>query len=348
MKKAAVEKEIQAFDEKHFVLHSKQELRKMSSEAVDQYFRDYRLYLYKKGLLVEKKTIIKRFHPLIVSFLKIDRLVSRRKLIINRDDRIYNNRPRIYCSTHVGRHDVETGLEAIGEQAFLVQGDPNETYLDIDGFLLDLNGRISLNTRKEYATDRYIAYENMKQHLLNGYNIFIFPEGAENIFGYHFKTYNYYDYPYMFLDDVIKQYGFVMKHFSGAARLAVETGADIIPMSIYRIKSGHYVVSFGNNLNFNNESIDDAEILEDVIRTAQATLHWENMEKYGQKIRRDHIDSFEHEAELFTSDVMHHMPKTYTEADVEETRFQEQMKTAGQWKCYNEQLYEYEQKYLHI
>ena len=65
---------------------------------------------------------------------------------------------KIYASTHVVGHDVESCFEAIGKHAFLFLGDPREIYCNFDGLVLFLNGMICLETRSE--TDRKIATEN--------------------------------------------------------------------------------------------------------------------------------------------------------------------------------------------
>ncbi|MBQ6476976.1 MAG: hypothetical protein IJI43_00885 [Bacilli bacterium] len=341
-----IKKQIDNFDTSKFKILSKKDLRKMSEEEVDEYYRNYRIYLYKTDGLVTDHDKHLKFHRLVQIGLPIMRKLEGRKLIINRDDRIYGDKPRIYCSTHVGRHDVETGIEAIGEQAYLVYGDPNETYFDFNGFLLDHNGRINLNTDRKYEIDRYIANETMIKHVEEGHNIYIYPEGAENIYGDHFKTNNYYDYPYMYEFDIIERYGFVLKNYSGAAKTAILTGADIVPMSIYRVKKDNYVVSFGKNLNFSGERIEDVEVLADVIRTAEINLQWENMKMYGVVLERSKINDVREASLEYTKDIMSSMPPRYTEYDIENTRFHEKEKTLDEWRKYNKRLDYFEKKYL--
>lgn len=61
-------------------------------------------------------------------FLRFDALLSRRKTIKLGDERIKTDKSHIYVCTHIGRFDIETAMQIIGENTFFVMGDPGETY----------------------------------------------------------------------------------------------------------------------------------------------------------------------------------------------------------------------------
>lgn len=52
--------------------------------------------------------------------------------------------------TYIGRFDIETAMQIIGEDAL---GDPGETYNNFQGFFLDNYGRISLDTGYQVSNE---------------------------------------------------------------------------------------------------------------------------------------------------------------------------------------------------
>ena len=105
------------------------ELRKMSIQELSSYYRKLRSYEYDTNKQLESSKIKKKIYFLTSLILKIDRILSGRKLILFDDKRTNNtSKGKIYASSHVGRYDIESAMEAIGEQAYFVMGDPGETY----------------------------------------------------------------------------------------------------------------------------------------------------------------------------------------------------------------------------
>ncbi len=118
----------------------------MEQEELNAYYRELRKYQYLKDEPIKGAEWRKAMNAVTLGLLKIDRLLVKRQLEIFDDQRIIRDKPRVYACSHVGRYDIESAMEAIGEQVYFVMGDPGETYRNFEGLFLDMRGRICLDT----------------------------------------------------------------------------------------------------------------------------------------------------------------------------------------------------------
>lgn len=252
-----------------------------------------------------------KFNQVFRMSLKLDRFLNRRHLEIYKDERKNRRRPKIYATTHVGQNDIVSGWEAFGEQAYFVMGDPGDAYRSIEGFLIKLGGVIHTDTgwytddagivkyNPDCKKDRKICLYNCMEHLKQNNNIFIFPEGAWNI------TPN----------------KVVQKLYKGTVKMAMETGADIIPVAIDRIDKRHYSLSMGENLFFEKDTdVNDAN---EKLRESLCTLKWELIEKKGIT-RRSQISDYLKEYRAFVEDIMSETSRGYSEEIIRASRWNDE------------------------
>ena len=237
------------------------ELKKISIQELSAYYRKLRSYEYDINKPLETSRIKKKIYFLTRLILKIDRLLSGRKLILFDDKRSDNvSGGKVYASSHVGRYDIESAMEAINEQVYFVMGDPEETYRNFEGFFLDkMSGRIAFDTgyqvqeirrrlkngdsvSKEelalyysYKNDRHIAELNCTKRVAMGDSIFINPEGAWNI------------------TDRITQ-----PIYDGAARIAISGKGVINPIGVIRDRKT-YKVNIGSEMDVTGAQISDVK-----------------------------------------------------------------------------------------
>ncbi|MBR5969850.1 MAG: hypothetical protein IK016_05815 [Lachnospiraceae bacterium] len=183
------------------------------------------------------------FNPLLRLGVKIDRILSGRKLEILGDYREKNpkdgKRPHIYAVSHVGRYDFESAVEAVRDHAYFFYGDKEEAYRNFDGFLIECNGAVTLETgyytdregeirfNEQCLEDRHIAQERAIALLNRGQNLFLYPEGAWNLT------------PNLLIQPL----------FFGFVQMVARTDADIIPVVIERFGK-RYAVIIGRRIDF--------------------------------------------------------------------------------------------------
>ena len=129
------------------------EIKKMSLEELSKYYRALRSYEFDNNIELKSNEIKKRIYFLTKLILKIDRITTGRKLNIYGDKRSNNiDKGKVYASSHVGRYDIESAMEAINEQVYFVMGDPEETYRNFEGFFLEhIQGRVCMDTGYQIA-----------------------------------------------------------------------------------------------------------------------------------------------------------------------------------------------------
>lgn len=249
------------------------EIRKMSIEQLSKYYMEKRKYKYENNVPLVNIELRKKIHSLLLLIIKIDRLLANETLTTISDERIETSNPKIYACTHIGGNDIQRTFEAIKEHAYLFLGDPKGVYKDMSGLLLFLNGVIPFETCNKQ--DRFIAKERSIELLKNGGDLLIYPEGAWNI------TPNL---P-------------VMKIFDGTAVMALETGADIIPVGIEQYGNDFYA-SIGRNIITSKLSGINKKELSEIIRDSMATQKWQIYESQTLQNRENfniEIDEFQQE-----------------------------------------------------
>lgn len=227
------------------------ERRKMLVKELDSYYAELRKNSYYNGNKIKGIEFRKKIYFLIKIILKIDQLLSKEKIVILNDrHNIKSSNPRIYACTHSGGDDIQRALQVANESAFLMLGNPGILYRLLIYKGLELNGVIPLETFN--SEDRKIAYNRSIELLSSGGNLLIFPEGAWNV-----------------SPNLI-----VMKLFSGAVRMAQETGAEIVPIGVEQYDDTFYF-NIGENYTISDNSSKTIDELNDELREKLATLKWE-------------------------------------------------------------------------
>lgn len=270
------------------------EIKKMSIEQLSRYYMEERKYKYENNVPLVNIELRKKIHSLLLLIIKIDRLLVKETLTTISDDRIETNNPKIYACTHIGGNDIQRTFEAIKEHAYLFLGDPKGVYKDMSGLLLFLNGVIPFETCNKQ--DRFIAKERSIELLKNGGDLLIYPEGAWNI------TPNL---P-------------VMKLFDGTAVMALETGADIIPVGIEQYGNDFYA-SIGRNIITSKLSGINKKELSEIIRDSMATQKWQIYESQTLQNR----ENFNIEIEEFQQEIVDRCDYGFTVQDVLDTMYKD-------------------------
>lgn len=277
-----------SFDQKNLL-----QLRKMSLDELKNYYLELRKYQYENNIPLKGIEIRKKIHKILVSLIKIDRLLSHESLTVLSNRQVKTDKPIIYACTHIGGNDIQRTFEAIKKHAYLFLGDPEGIYRDFAGVLLYFNGVICLETSDK--SDRHIAMERAIELLKNGGNLLIYPEGAWNI------TENL---P-------------VMKLYTGTVKMALETGADIVPIAIEQYDNDFYV-SIGKNIGIDLNSDYDVSDLNINLRDQMATLKWEIWEHKGIQKRTSITEEFQSN---FQQDIIDRCEYGFTIEDVYKTMY---------------------------
>lgn len=213
----------------------------MPISELEVYYREQRKAKFEKNEPFKGIKLRKLFHPILISGLKVMHLVSGQKITVVGDRRVPTNRPIIFAASHIGWDDVEMIFTAIGKHAYVLWGDPHELYRQIDGFFLNMNGSIIIDTGDK--SDRHIAKETCVNWLNQGGNLLIFPEGVWNT-----------------SENKLIQY-----IFPGVAEMAIRTGADIIPVAIMQYGK-EFRINFGKNISQGKWSLDEKQMLTNELR----------------------------------------------------------------------------------
>lgn len=256
--------------------------RKMQLAELKKYYLDKRHYEYEQGIPLKNFGLRKIIHPLPLSAITLSRILEGFKVIIVGDKREKTDKPIIYSITHCHPEDPSITFEAIKDHAYLFMGDPEDVYQRIEGLLLEINGVICFETRvkqdfikellslgllkeseiEEYKKiikqDRKISYERAIEVLKSNTNLLIAPEGAVNL------TPNL---P-------------VMKLYPGTVKMALETGAEIVPIALERYGKKAYV-NIGSNIKVTDRGAISVQYYNEKLRDALATLKWEIWETQG-------------------------------------------------------------------
>lgn len=266
------------------------ELRKMSIEQLKNYYLELRKYEYDNKVPLDKIKIRKKIHSLLLAIIKIDRILSKETIKVIDNKSRETSKPKIFACTHIGGNDIQRTFEAMKKHAYLFLGDPEGLYKDISGLLLHFNGVICLETRNK--NDRFIAKERAIELLLKGGNLLIYPEGAWNI-----------------TDNLP-----VLKLYSGAVKMAVETGAELIPIAIEQYDN-KFLVNIGENLIVEPDNIEKSN---QYLRDALATLKWEIWETNEIVHRCDISDDY---GNMFKQNIIDKCEYGFTIEDVYETMY---------------------------
>ena len=270
------------------------ELKKMQLNELELYYMQMRKYEYDNHIPLKNIKIRKEIHNILLTLVKIDRILSKEELYVIGDKRFKNrNVPKIYACTHIGGNDAQRTFEAIEEHAYLFIADLKGLYKDLTGKMLFLNGAICFETENE--DDRHIAYERALEVLSSNTNLLIYPEGCWNL------TENYLTLPL----------------YNGTVKMAYETGADIIPVAIEQYDN-KFFVNIGKNIRWQSKYSNQITNMNELLRSKLATLKYEIFESRGIVSRNIITDS---KSENFVESIIGRCPYPFTKEDAYNTMY---------------------------
>lgn len=234
-------------------LNGRQQRRLSMTEYV-RYREQLRQYDFENSSRIRGVRKRKLYHCFLLPLIVAGRLANRQKLHILADKRTRTKKPVIYACTHIGYYDIIMTIEAIKSHCYLLLSGPEAIYRTFEGWLAETNGIICMNAYSK--SDRRIAKETAIRLLRQNGSLLIFPEGAWNI------TENL---P-------------VMKLFRGAVDMALQTGAEIVPIAIEQNGKDFYV-NIGRNIKY-PDAHADTQALTDALRSELCTLKWEIWEHF--------------------------------------------------------------------
>ena len=263
-------------------------------DELEAYYRELRKYEYDNNIPIKGINIRKKVYKLLSLLLKVNRMIQHQELVILNDKSVTTDKPKIYAVTHVGRYDIEMAIEGVGESAFFLMGDPGSVYKSFDGVLLNVNGTIFFDT--DNKIDRNIGKENCIKVLENGGNILMFPEGAWNI----------------------TENEIVMQLYDGAVDIAIQTGADIVPIAIEQYGK-KYCMNIGENISYQKNGTYDVKSEKRKLRDTLATLKWDIWENFSERVVRNTMST--NAKEQYLDSVMSETENGYTVEEINRTKF---------------------------
>lgn len=240
-------------NQKYFQKKSSAEIEKMSLEEKRKYFNDLKMYLSNLPFEKEKndkteknyKTLCKiglpifnsKFHPTVFNAEKIP-----------------DENGVLYVANHNNYYDQFPIISALG-------CDKPVHFLTATKMLNMKRGIIYLKTGavsvdRENSADRENASDEVKKIILNGGNVFIFPEGRTN-----------------------RNEDYLLDFKPGAVAIARDIGCKIVPIAVndnYKKEDGELCVRFGDSITVNCDDnvIEKTEELKNII----AKLKQENID----------------------------------------------------------------------
>lgn len=169
-------------------------------------------------------------------------------IVLERYPHLEKEESYIFVGNHTCPEDIETMLNVIDRNAYLVLGSIETLQYNPEAYLIWLNGMIVFDILD--ATSRKALMSKMER-VLRTNSIMIFPEGSHN---YHPNN--------------------VINHlYDGAVRLALETGKKIVPASLAR--DGEHKVSYidvGNPIDVREIACNASEYCRDEADSEKAKI----------------------------------------------------------------------------
>ena len=292
-------------------------INKLNTKDVDHFTTDTGLFLRRKTNGAFRKlcniftnaTIIRADTPDYASDeeyyenLKPDRIplshypLSTKKnannIVVERYPKLDKDESYIFVGSHVCPEDIETMLNIIDRNAYLILGSVENLNYNPEVYLSWLNGMIVFNVLDQNERS---ALPAKMERVLQTQSILIFPEGSHN-----------YD-----LTKLIKPL------YDGPVNLALKTGKKIVPVVL--VKDYENQVAFldvGNPINVRslNLNIQDyypgkeenekyrIKSMSSYVRDQMATAVWHMMEQHLETIRRiDYGDIGQHFIDFYVTD----------------------------------------------
>ena len=260
-------------------------VKKFPEEKKLRYYRSLRRQQYEKGTDLRGYKIRRLIRPLLRKLVKDEReKLSQTKFLDKDESTKPADKTLIYAITHVGLYDMTIGCEQIEDDYYILCGDPETMYNNMDGAFAELCGVVYIEA--DCKKDRFIAKEKCVR-VLGVDDLYMYPEGIWN---------------------AVDPCRLVLPLYPGIVEMAYRANAEIVPVAIEQFDK-HFVISIGENIDinpffadgkFSQENIDAAKR---EIRDQMATQKWYILEKYS-------LD----ERESLPSDYM----ETYMQARIDE------------------------------
>lgn len=216
------------------------------------------IWLYTSWMAIKLRGLISR--PLRFLLKKI----LTKKVTVIKNDFKNNGKPTIYLANHGFYEDIKAVISSIEDNVTLligVEGKAN-TPSFVEKLALFLNGYIQIN--RKYKESKQQGFDSLVRILKNKGNILVFPEAIWNL------TPNL----------------LMLKLHWGALRMAEQTGANIVPVTIDVLKDGYGVI-VGNCFNQYSSCSSRLEAVTR-LRDIMATMVWELMEE-KEPVKREEI-----------------------------------------------------------
>lgn len=276
------------------------QLKKMTIEDVNSYYRNLRKYEYENNIPVKGVDLRKKTYKLIKLILKIDKLINKRTVTIIGDKRVETDKAKIYACTHIGRYDIESALEAIDESAWLLMGDPSETYLNLDGLILRMNGVSWFDTDDKF--DAHTVNIRQQKILSEGGNELCFPEAAWNL-------------------SPVNPVGEINP---GVVKRAIRTNSDIVPIAVEQYQNNgirNYYVNIGKNISLTGAKLTDAKEISSKLRDDMASLKWDIWSEFGKDKRKNIPSDWNDGYNSFIDSIMCDTENGYTIDEINRTKY---------------------------
>lgn len=292
-------------------------INKLNTKDVDHFTTDTGLFLRRKTNGAFRKlcniftnaTIIRADTPDYASDeeyyenLKPDRIplshypLSTKKnannIVVERYPKLDKDESYIFVGSHVCPEDIETMLNIIDRNAYLILGSVENLNYNPEVYLSWLNGMIVFNVLDQNERS---ALPAKMERVLQTQSILIFPEGSHN-----------YD-----LTKLIKPL------YDGPVNLALKTGKKIVPVVLVKAYENQVAyLDVGNPINVRslNLNIQDyypgkeenekyrIKSMSSYVRDQMATAVWHMMEQHLETIRRiDYGDIGQHFIDFYVTD----------------------------------------------
>lgn len=241
------------YNKNYFTKLSPEELKEKSTDEKIEYFKQLKnYYLNLPYNSTEKEEQEKNYIKLSKIATPIFNAVFSPK-VFNRE-LVPNENGLLFVANHNNYYDQFPIIAALGDNRPIHFLTATKMLKLKRGYFYLKTGAISVD--REDKNDRHSSSEEIKKILINGGNVFIFPEGRTN-----------------------RKEAFLLDFQPGAVAIAQEVGCKIVPIAVndnYKKEQGDLCVRFGNYITIdpNDDVIEKTEELKNII----AELKQQNIE----------------------------------------------------------------------
>lgn len=214
-------------------------------------------------------------------------------IVVERYPKLDKEESYIFVGSHVCPEDIETMLNIIDRNAYLILGSVENLNYNPEVYLSWLNGMIVFNVLDQNERSTLPA---KMERVLQTQSILIFPEGSHN-----------YD-----LNKLIKPL------YDGPVNLALKTGKKIVPLAMVKdYENNMAYLDVGNPIDVRNLDLNIQDYypgkevsekyriksMSSYVRDQMATAVWHMMERHLTPIRRsDYVDLGQHFIDFYVTD----------------------------------------------